>query len=52
MKVQTTNFTQIPLLLWERKIERKYNYEEDANLNHKLRNARPGYLPQKLRMCW
>ena len=41
MKVQSANFTKVPLLLQERKVERKYNYEEDANLNHELYNARP-----------
>ena len=51
MKVQSTNFTEVPLLLRERKVERKYNDEEDANFNHVLRNARPGCLRQKLRMC-
>ena len=50
MKVQPTNFTEIPLLLWEREVERKYNYEEDADLNHMLHNARPQCLLQKLHM--
>ena len=40
MKVQSTNFTEIPLLLREREIERKYDYEKDADLNHKLRRIR------------
>ena len=52
MKVQPTNFTEVPFLFWEREVEHKYNYEEDANLNHKLRMACPRYLLPKLRMYW
>ena len=50
MKVQSTNFTEIPLLLWEGEVEHKYNYEKDANLNHKLRSVHPGCLLQSVKM--
>ena len=52
MKVQSTNLTEIPFLLWECEVKRKYDDEKDANLNHKLHNARPLCLQQKLRMWW
>ena len=52
MKVQSTNFTEVVFLLWEREIEHKYNYEKDTDLNHMLGSARPRYLQQKLCRCW
>ena len=49
MKVQSTNFTKISLLLWECDIEHEYYDEKDADLNYMLYRIRLQYLLQQLR---
>ena len=44
MPNSTTDGTRVVLSLWENGVKCKYNYEEDADLNHRLRRIRK-YLP-------
>ena len=50
MPNRTTNRARVMLPFGEHTIQRKYNYEEDADFNHRLCSARPEYLLQILRM--